>query len=414
MTAVESGSGGFFTTDARIWARLTALGMNEAVAYLILACGTGHDNRATSWSTEAVKRYAGIGWARAKPAIMNLVAGGFIRRAESYTDAKPRYELATHRELVDHEAAKNPPAAPNCFEKEVLSDIRAGKQPRNKIGRNCAERLCQRGFLSKAAQGIYKLPEPATEDSGDHFIWLPNELVTGTSSGEESPIRKLRSAGCIWTLRLFVDLYSAHNLRDDGGISPCLIRQSFDRMEIGHQGAYTIWGFKSPDKAWGSFRSIGPLAKDKIRKAKEGEADPTWKCIRLLERMGLLSFIPHIFENDTNAAEAIHVFGIGGIAEAPLEREIGNGADQAARAMALPSKLEEAEENGFQYFCPILKTKPTAQMIGVVRLTYRPHTRRTQDWFRDLNQAAPGWIEIFEMLRTKAESASRQRAANYA
>jgi hypothetical protein len=114
-----------------------------------------------------------------------------------------------YRELVDHEAAKNPPAAPDYLERELLAGLQAGRQPSNKAGRACAERLLQRGLLCRAALGVYKLPEPATEDSDDNIIWLSNAIVTGTSSGEESPVRRLRSAGCVWTLRLFVDLYSA-------------------------------------------------------------------------------------------------------------------------------------------------------------------------------------------------------------
>jgi hypothetical protein len=403
--------GDFFAVDARIWLQLTTLGMNEAVAYLVLASGTGHSNKVTSWSTEAVKRYAGIGWARAKPAIMNLVAGGFIRRAESYTDAKPRYELASFREQVDHEAAKNP-SAPDYLERELLAGLQAGRQPSNKAGRARAERLLQRGLLCRAAQGVYRLPEPAPEDSDDNFIWLPNAIVTGTSSGEESPLRRLRSAGCVWTLRLFVDLYSAQNLRDDGGISPRLIKQEYDRLRIGEQGAYAVWGFKPGQSThWWT----GPFEAHRNRTmAKPEDGSPTWQSLHLLQSMGLLSFVPHIFENDTESAEPIHAYGIGITGEVPLEREIGDAADQAARAMGLPSKLEEAEENGFEYFCPILKTKPTAQMIGVARLTYRPRTRRTQDWFRDLNQTAPGWLETYGKLADKARTATSRREANYA
>lgn len=405
MTAVMSHRGGFFAIDSRIWARVTAYGMNEAVAYLVLACGTDKGNRVTEWSTTATMKYLGIGWIRAKPAIERLIAGGFIRRAQSYTRTKSLYELATFRELVEYEAAKNPPAKPDIFEEELLCDLRAGKQPTNKTASNRAEQLLQRGLLCRDTQGFYKLPEPVTEDSGDYSIWLPNTIVMGTSSGEDSPVRKLRSAGCIWTLRLFVDLYTAQSLRDDGGIGPRFIRQFFDRRKIGQQGAYAIWGFKSPDKSWGSFWNIGPFAEHKLRKANQGEANPTWKSIRLMESMGLLSFVPHIFDNDTDAAEPIHVYGIGGIAEAPIEKEIGDAADCAARAMALPSKLEEAIEDGFQYFCPILQTMPSAQMIGVARLTYRPHTKRTATWFAELHQTAPEWIKLFGELTAKAERA---------
>lgn len=412
MTAVAPSKGRFFAIDARIWAKVTAYGMNEAVAFLVLACGTGHGNRSTNWSTNAVMKYAGVGWERAKNAIERLTAGGFIRCAEGHTASKPCYELAAYQELVEHEAAKNPPATLEYFEKELLADLQAGKQPRYKTGRNRAQRLCKRGLLRKDAQGAYTLPGAATEDSGDNFIWLPNEIVTGTTGGEESPARRLRSAGCIWTLRLFVDLYSAQNLRDDGGISPRLIWRSFDRREIWEQGAYVIWGFR-PGQSF--HRWTGPFAAHSSRrKAEPQDESPAWKSLQLLQSMGLLSFVPHIFENDTDTAEPIHAYGIGATGEVLLEREIGDAADQAARAMALPSKLEVAEENGYEYFCPILKTNPTAQMIGVARLTYRPHTRRTAEWFAELNRTAQGWIETFERLAEKGEKASYQRAENYA
>jgi hypothetical protein len=412
MTAVAPLKGHFFAIDSRIWAKVTAYGMNEAVAFLVLACGTGHGNRSTNWSTNAVMKYAGVGWERAKRAIERLTAGGFIRCAEGHTASKPCYELAAYQELVKHEAANNPPATLDYLEQKLLAGLRARNQPWNKTGRNRAERLCARGLLCKNAQGAYMLPESATEDSGDNFIWLPNEIVMGTSRGEESPVRRLRSAGCIWTLRLFVDLYTAQNLRDDGGISPRILREKFDRQKIGEQGAYIAWGFKPNGSThWWT----GPFAAHEIRpKAKPEDESPTWKSLRLLQDLGLLSFVPHIFENDTDTAEPIHPYGIRQTAEAPIELEIGDAADRAARAMCLPSKLDEAIEDGFQHFCPILKTKPTAQMIGVARLTYRPHTRRTAEWFAELNRTAQGWIETFDSLAAKGEKSSYQRAVNYA
>ena len=410
--AAEEGRGHLFIIDARVWAKVTSIGMSAAVAYLVLACGTGRDNKATPWSIKAVKKYAGMGWERAKPAIDELIAGGFIRLGESHTASKPRYELATYCELVDFETVKNPPAQPNCYEREVLKDLQAGRQPRKKTFRRFAECLCDRGLLCRDAQGFYILPEPVTEASGDHPVWLPKSIVMGTPSGEQSPVLRLRAAGCLWTLRLFVDLYSAQNLRDDGGISPRIIQQKFDRQKIGQQGVYILWGFKSTESThWWT----GPFAAHRSRTKTETEDEsPAWQSLGLLRSMGLLSFVPHIFENDTDAAEAVHPFGIGEIAEDPLERKIGNSADSAARAMALPSKLEEAEDAGFEYFCPVSKTMPTAQMVGVARLTYRPHTTRTSAWSADLHQKGPGWIENFNNLAAKAEKASLQRAANYA
>jgi hypothetical protein len=84
-------------------------------------------------------RYAGVGWERAKDAIGRLIAGGFIRCAEFSTTAHPRYELASYRELLDYEAARNQLAKPDIFEEELLYALRAGKQPTNKAARNRAE-----------------------------------------------------------------------------------------------------------------------------------------------------------------------------------------------------------------------------------------------------------------------------------
>jgi hypothetical protein len=63
--------------------------------------------------------------------------------------------------------------------------------------------------------------------------------------------------------------------------------------------------------------------------------------------------------------------------------------------------------------CPVLRTRPNAQMIGVWRLTYRPHTKRTAAWFAELQSSAPGWIRIFEELTAKGEISSRRRMENY-
>ena len=51
---------GFLRIDRRTWAKVCELGMNPAVAYLVLASGTGKGHRGTSWSVQAVKKYTAI------------------------------------------------------------------------------------------------------------------------------------------------------------------------------------------------------------------------------------------------------------------------------------------------------------------------------------------------------------------
>ena len=76
---------GFFAVDRRAWARVCALGLNPAVAYLVVACGTGGDNRTTKWSDQAIRKYAGLSRGRTDKAMAELKASGLVRNAGKLT-----------------------------------------------------------------------------------------------------------------------------------------------------------------------------------------------------------------------------------------------------------------------------------------------------------------------------------------
>jgi len=345
------GTGGFFTIDRSTWAKLCEPGsMNAPVAYLVLAAGTGRDNKTTCWSTQAVSCYAGMGIERAKAAIEQLVQDRFVMRPEGFAKAKPQYQL-----------------------------------------------LPFKGNRRKQAQT-------------DNLIWLPNSIVTGTNKGEDSPVRRLRSTGDIWALRLFVDLYSAQNLRDDGGIDPRMVREQFERRLVAEQGIYSVWGFRP---GTGSHWWSGPFNAHKTRQKRSADSEPPcWDSLKLLEKMGLLYFVPHLFENDSQEAQPIHAYGIGRSGEEPMERQIGDAADEAARAIAI--WRIEAERDGSEYFCPVVRTYPNVQMAGVARLRYRPHTSRTSAWFAQLQESGPDWIGKYRELAEKAESSQPDSFPNFA
>lgn len=344
MTRVRGGS--FFAIDRRIWSKVCNRGMNSAAAYLVMACGTGRDNRTTSWSAQALYRYAGITWERGKATIEGLIHDGFVRYAAGYTLRKPRYELLS----------------------------------------------------------------PDGSDEGDDtepLIWLPNSIVMGTGKGETPPVHRLRSAQDILAMRLFAEMYHAQNLRDDGGISPRIIRASYERDYVGEQGAYTVWGFKFAQRQvfWKGF-----LAAYEASPNVAGQ-HPVWASIGLLEKMGLLSFIPHIFENDSPEAEIHHPCGVGAQGEDPIETEIGEVAETAARAMCPEWLIENAENEGFDYFCPVSRTMPNIEMIGVARLRYRPHTSRTAAWYAQLQQFGTTWIERYQDLAARARTSGAAKRA---
>jgi hypothetical protein len=332
MSAVR---GQFFAIDRRNWAKACDCGINEAAAYLVLACGTGRDNRTTSWSCEAVHKCTGLVWSRGKQAIESLCRAGLIGRAEAHTRQQPRYE--------------------------VLPFIPSGK---------------------------------AVTDQNDELIWLANAIVTGTSAGEMSPVYRLRSAGDGWALRLFVDLYHAQNLREDGGISPRMLWLNFERKNLGESGIYNLWGFKAGNK---SLRWTGPFNSHRKRSGP-AENHPVWASVGLLEQMGLFTYVPHLLENDSLQAEIIHPLGIGGNGEEPIETEIGEAARAAAKRMCAKWVTQRAEHEQFEILCPVERTLPNVQLAGIARLRYRPRTTLTGGWFANLQESGRLAKEKYEQL----------------
>jgi hypothetical protein len=114
--------------------------------------------------------------------------------------------------------------------------------------------------------------------------------------------------------------------------------------------------------------------------------------------MGLLTYIPHLYESNSPQAEPIHPYGIDRKGEEPIETEIGQQADIAARQMCQEWAIERAENEGFEYFCPVPRNQPDAQLVGVGRLRYRPHTSRTAAWYAQLQNSELAAIAYYRKL----------------
>src|ERR1035437_7713225 len=256
-------TGNFFRVDRRSWAAVCELGMSPAVAYLVLAQGTDGNNRLTKWSVTSLKTHAGISWERGKPTIHQLIEVGFFRLAKGHSRARPRYELSTWQEVLLARAA-----CADTHDQRIYDEIKAENKPRNKLERGAAERLARLGLVGGSAYVGYRDLVQSDLDPSGEYIWLPNTLVTGTDRGEESPVRRLRSAGDIWTLRLLVDLYHAQNLRDDVGISPRILREKYERKLVGEQGIFKLWAFKRSNR---ELYWTGPFVAHQSRRAVEGE-----------------------------------------------------------------------------------------------------------------------------------------------
>ena len=204
---------GFFAIDRRSWAKVCDLGMPAAVVYVVLATGTGPDNATTSWSTHAVEKYTGVGRKRAKRAIDTLVEAGLVRRVRMGT--RPAYRLVVWRREL------------SWNEEPVVKRLRAGK----KLTASQEDRvpsLCEAGWLAPAAGDTFEVLDTAVPD----WVWLPNSLVRPLSESD-APVERVRQSGDVELLRLFVDLYHAHDLCDDGGVSRQVIRGNWWRERVG-------------------------------------------------------------------------------------------------------------------------------------------------------------------------------------
>lgn len=87
--------GQFFQICKRSWDRMTdKVGVNAAVAYLIMASGSDKTNQHTSWSVAAIDRYTGMGKRRAKLAIEALCGAELIRMTKGeHPQSHPRYDI---------------------------------------------------------------------------------------------------------------------------------------------------------------------------------------------------------------------------------------------------------------------------------------------------------------------------------
>ena len=104
--------GNFFAVNRHMWGRVCDLGMNPAVAYLVLACGSDAANRFTNWSINAVETHTGISRGRAKTAVETLVRNQVVRRKKKGT--LPRYQLAPFGSMAcaEQDISRGPGLAP--------------------------------------------------------------------------------------------------------------------------------------------------------------------------------------------------------------------------------------------------------------------------------------------------------------
>lgn len=254
-------------------------------------------------------------------------------------------------------------------------------------GNACISALTDNGLmLLKKKIGkrpLYKLTIP---ENPKELIWLPNTLVTGAGQ-EVPPLARLRQAQSLENLQAFIGLYGMHDLAGDGGLPRTLIWKPYDEREhICDRGQFKLYGFRS-SKSLRYCNATGPLKAFHGRKEGNGTA---WEFIGSLESMGLIESVDYLAESDESESELIHAL---------TGDEHARAVAVAASMMAsdLPGGFKYEAEN-YTYVLPVINHMTKAAVVGVFRLTYRPHTSRTAAWYARHVKSCLEFAEIYLRL----------------
>jgi len=299
-------STGFFAVDRRVFIEACDLGLNQACALLVIACGTGKNNRSSKWSAEAVKNYAGMRWTTAKKAIDDLLGNGNLELS-SESKARPKYML------------------------------------------------------------------PVIEQP----IWVPNSLIVGAAD-ENTMLSRVRETGDPMTLRLLIELYSAQNLLEDGGISTSVIYMAHERKKIGEVLEYVIWSF--PDRQlYAVMRSdvVAPHARkdltDEELEQGKGVGVDFFSRLASLEKIGAFKWIDYLYDSPSGEP----LFPLAGFNGTEAEQKLYQAVHDAGQRMIGDDRAMQADYNTV----PVLSHIQNVCMISIARLTHRPQTKLTAAWW---------------------------------
>jgi hypothetical protein len=401
--------GGFFTVDRRAWACVCGLGMNAMVAYLVIARGTGGDNRTSKWSINSIEQRTGISRGRAAQAISLLQHHkAIIRDPESKRD-RPKYKIAPAHEIPGCEGFPTPPL--DSWQQHVFDQLGDGwtlvpedikpnqheERDRWKVWfpRKVADKIVELGWAIRCkCGGHYRaLPYDAEAAAAPQWIWLPNSLVDGAHD-ETAPVDLVRETGSAPTLRLLVDIYRAQILDEDGGVQPRHIWQDYKRHKVGERGPNVVWGFvPGIESAWPSAPFVAPhLTGENDQTGQDKGWAGFWACWKRLCQLGLIEIVAHLMHAHTAEGEIIHPMALNNTG-LEIEREVASAAQRAALTMVMPGQWDWARKQGVVALAPVKRHIEEVQMVGIARLRYRPMTSRTlafasrqEEWRKEVSR----------------------------
>jgi hypothetical protein len=396
-------SAGFFAIDRGAFRCAAVGGLNAAVAHLVMARGTGRDNRTTQWSVHSIEQRTGISRPNAAKAVKDLLDRGIWKKIRD--GQHPIYEAVCGDQISGGPFTAN--------EQAVIAAVGEGN-PIPYASKTALEPLKARGIIRECngrkrgqsfeldTAAIAALTEPL-------MVWLPNAMIDGAAD-EVPPVELIRQTRSLPALRLLVELYAAHFLPNFGGVPRELLKMVFERVKVGEQGPFVVWGFKSDHKLAGAdlFRPFltGQFTKQEDGRQRDDGMDASfWPAVETLTELGLVERVGMLLDGDDNEAEIIHPYAVR--SGEPAERELAYAAHSAALKMVTDGQRDWAAQHGYTWLIPVRRHIANATLIEVFRLKYRPHTAATAAWFAIMQETTGQYLDHYRaMLKDRDVSAA--------
>lgn len=222
-------------------------------------------------------------------------------------------------------------------------------------------------------------------------VWLPNGIVQSVSD-EVPPIELIRQTKDVMVLVMFFDFYDAQNLVDDCGIPRDILEDVYERVLVGEYAQYKLYGFNSKHKSINRC-SLTNRHIDKNPLPETRDTQPFWDRLEMLQRMGLIEMVPHLYDSDDSLGEPVH----------PIDYKIKSLGHYCTRAAL--EKIYDSEDDSriddncnYHLLIPVPMNQPSAAVVGMYQLKYKAKTMLTGKWFAESSKAQKTVEERFQKL----------------
>ncbi|AWU98093.1 hypothetical protein DM194_27800 (plasmid) [Azospirillum ramasamyi] len=377
--------------------------MNVGYAYLVLGAFTQADNRSTKASINALRTYVKMSPDRAKMALKAMQEAGLVARVN---DKMSR--LVPAHEVPGCEGAPPPPLTQverMLFDRLVAGEreMRRGRCRRLRHNRPTvvADQLIAKGWARRLPdQTVEPIFYDAAEAAKPQWVWLPTSLVRGASG--QKPLATLHKYGASAALHLLVRLHAAQDLLSDGGIHWNAMRWRYQKSKIDQRGKNTVWVFERPafelDPRHPVFaRTIKYL--DAPETDEHGLRQQLMRWVEELHRMGFVEYVGHVVSAVSSDGEILH----------PCSARGGESQEQAVAvaARAAADALIKSDRRYGVYsryghtplLVPLDRIMSKAELLDLVRLRHRPHTKLTAAWYARMRATCAEYMEMYTTLR---------------